>query len=113
MPHLTLEQKRKFWAQATPGPLKAIYAEVFDANDSIVGDFEFMPSARPGSNLEMAPNAQRFADSTHLETLVAALEKIQGLASIVEDEPVGLLYTARDIASGALNSLNDPPEVKS
>lgn len=131
---LTLAEKRKIWASATPGPLiiaddEGIVMQVVATDGQPVCDMgcygEIKPWRPYRNNLNNA-NAQRFADSIHLETLVAALEKqeqwhllhVDDLAEAVNKrgDATAIVWTARwrehkdqaEAIRAALNSLNDP-----
>jgi hypothetical protein len=68
---MTLEQKRKIWAQATPGPYH--FSRGLDDLRIHGSDHEVFAKFLGTDD----PNLQVFIDGrTHLETLVAALEKI-------------------------------------
>lgn len=100
---MTLEQRRALWKQGTPGPLKVsvvpdLLPQIIDTDGWPIADFNECHQAGGSPKA----NAQRFADSVYLETLVAALERIVEL-------PIGSDRAAPyEIAREALNSLSDP-----
>jgi hypothetical protein len=116
MSNLTLEQKRKIWAQGNPAP------RIADGTDGctrvsqdgeIIAKFyrDYLVARRDQAD------AQRFADSANLETLVSALESIkQSCYEFLTEEgtpdPAVFVDVMGRKANEALNSLNDE-EVKS
>ena len=111
---MTLEQKRKIWAQ---GNLAPRIAEGNDGCSRVSNDGEVIAKFYRDYRIVRRDqaDAQRFVDSTHLETLVAALENIkQSCYEFLTEEgtpdPAVFVDVMGRKASEALNSLNDEVE---
>lgn len=83
---MKLAEKRKIWAQATPGPITTDGPQLCGNGTTIDVDGYTIATMLNGNHspgfarhitnpAQMLADAQRFADSTHLPALVEALEK--------------------------------------